>query len=48
MTNLEMRLSGVPADLSEGEKNAVLHMAELIKRERGMVDVNNDNQENYV
>lgn len=48
MTNLEVRLSGEIAGLSESEKNAVLRMAEKIKAERGEITVNNNDTENHV
>lgn len=45
MTNLEVRLQGTPSDLTEGEKNAVVRMAELIRSERGQTEVTNVNNE---
>lgn len=48
MSNLEMRLSGAPSELTEAEKNAVVKMAQLIAQERGEVPVINDNQNQNV
>lgn len=43
MTNLELRLSGLPSELSESEKTAVLQMASLITAERTPAPVVNPN-----